>query len=430
MAAGLGAAARAALASALGTKHGGIVLHRTEVVEKLVAYHGDRGEALTDLPLDVPRDGVEAHARRWRAKLSAAGVVDLGDQEDFIQWAQARSAPAGSGGSGTASVLAKAALLALEESGDRPSVAGITNLERALVAGEAGDEDSQCCNAIVAYNLLWGRDPTPHEEEAWLRQKATLGGRLDGRIDITTDEKYGKMCKSADSVGRVTLRRALKSATPIMFEDWKVDMSDMLHAKNLPKAAARLDKVVAHGRRQAHGVWEAQREYFEGYFFRECLGMGLPKVIAEASGLICAGSPLVLAARIKGQQTGVQDAFMKHFVAPGSTSSGTPSTFSQTLTDLGSLDSVSQVGGSSVASDSSGRVAELEAKLKASEEARFADRVDNRGRCKYCLQDDCPFSKGGKPCRSYWQGINYLNEQRAARRKQREAGRTEEDKTE
>ena len=51
MATGLGAAARAALASALGTKHGGIVLHRTEVVEKLVAYHGDRGEALTDLPL-------------------------------------------------------------------------------------------------------------------------------------------------------------------------------------------------------------------------------------------------------------------------------------------------------------------------------------------------------------------------------------------
>ena len=61
---------------------------------------------------------------------------------------------------------------------------------------------------------------------------------MDGRIDITTDEKYGKMCKSAESVGRITLRRALKSATPVMFEDWKVDMADMLHAKNLPKAAS------------------------------------------------------------------------------------------------------------------------------------------------------------------------------------------------
>ena len=71
-----------------------------------------------------------------------------------------------------------------------------------------------------------------------------------------------------------------------MFEEWKVDMCDQLHAKNLPKAAARLDKIVAFAVRQAHHVWEAEREYLEGYFFKELLGLGLPKLIAPASALV------------------------------------------------------------------------------------------------------------------------------------------------
>ena len=48
-------------------------------------------------------------------------------------------------------------LLALEEAGDRPSVAGLSNMERALAIGEAGEEEAQCCNAVVAYNIIWVR---------------------------------------------------------------------------------------------------------------------------------------------------------------------------------------------------------------------------------------------------------------------------------
>ena len=48
----------------------------------------------------------------------------------------------------------------MEEAGDRPSAAGLTNMEKALAVGEAGEEEQQCCNAVVAYNLIWGRDPT------------------------------------------------------------------------------------------------------------------------------------------------------------------------------------------------------------------------------------------------------------------------------
>ena len=105
-----------------------------------------------------------------------------------------------------------------------------------------------------------------------------------------------------------------------MFEDWRVDLSEQLHAKNLPRAAARLDKVVAFSVKQSHHVWEAQREYLEGYFFRELLGLGLPKVIAPASALICAGSPLVLSARLKLQSSSLQQQFVASAIGSATSS--------------------------------------------------------------------------------------------------------------
>ena len=161
----------------------------------------------------MPRDGVATHERRWRARLSAAGVTDAGDVEDFLLWCAARSAPAAAGGTGDAAGLAKMALLALEAAGDRPSVAGITNLEKVLREGEAGEEDEQCVNATVAYILIWGRDPTATEKSSWEASKASVGNRPGAKIDITSDEKYGKMQKASEATGRSTLRRALKSST-------------------------------------------------------------------------------------------------------------------------------------------------------------------------------------------------------------------------
>ena len=149
----LGAAATAALESVLKREHGGMKLHG-DCVAALVAYFAGRGEAVTDLPLDYPLRGSEDFERRWLAKLRAAKVADEGDQVDFLLWTKARSAPAAGGGAATATGLAKVALLALEEAGDRPSVAGLSNMEKALAVGEAGEEEAQCCNAIVAYNLI------------------------------------------------------------------------------------------------------------------------------------------------------------------------------------------------------------------------------------------------------------------------------------
>ena len=151
--------------------------------------------------------------------------MDQGDIEDFLLWMDARSAPVGAGGAGAASGLAKVALVALESVGDRPSAAGMTALEKSLALGEAGDEESQCQCALVAFLLIWGRDPTPSEEIEWDRQKASLGDRRGGRIDITSDEKYGKLQKSSELVGRITLRRALRAADQHMFDEWLTDMT-------------------------------------------------------------------------------------------------------------------------------------------------------------------------------------------------------------
>ena len=237
---------------ALCRKHGIYTNAKKTLVDPLVAYYLGRGEVLTDIPLDVPSANKEDHVRRWRARLSAAKVTDEGDIEDFLLWMEARSAPVGSGGAGAAAGLAKVALVALEAAGDRPSAAGLISLEKALALGEAGEEEAQCQNAQVAFLLVWGRDATPQEEVEWERQHATFGGRAGGKIDITSDEKYGKLQKSSELVGRVTLRRALLAANGDMFEEWTTDTTDLLHAKNKPKAAARLAKVVAHAKRQAH----------------------------------------------------------------------------------------------------------------------------------------------------------------------------------
>ena len=153
-------AAAIAIGEALKRVHGPYKNNVNTVVDPLVTYYTGRGESLADIPLDVPSVNKTDHERRWRARLVAAGVADQGDIEDFLLWMDARSAPVGAGGAGAASGLAKVALVALESVGDRPSAAGMTALEKSLALGEAGDEESQCQCALVAFLLIWGSSST------------------------------------------------------------------------------------------------------------------------------------------------------------------------------------------------------------------------------------------------------------------------------
>ena len=105
-------------------------------------------------------------------------------------------------------------------------------------------------------------------------------------------------------------------------------------------------------------MWEALREYLEGYFFKEFLGLSLPHVIASASALVCAGSPVVFAARLRAQPLKEQQAFLGPALPVASPSTVLGSSSGSSLVDsLAPSDSVSQIG----ASGDSRRVAELEA---------------------------------------------------------------------
>ena len=64
----------------------------------------------------------------------------------------------------------------------------------------------------------------------------------------------------------------------------------------------------------------------------------------------------------------------------------------------------------------------MEQKLKEAQAGQAKSPVaDALGRCRFCMQTDCPSLSGGKPCREFWQAVNYSSEKRAERRKKREA---------
>ena len=99
--------------------------------------------------------------------------------------------------------------------------------------------------------------------------------------------------------------------------------------------------------------------------------------------------------------------------------------------EIGPSASASQVGADSAhVSALQAQIRKAEAELvalknppPASYTAGYADRADSQGRCKFCLRTECLFLTGGKPCREYHQAMNYLGEQRAARRKAAEAAK-------
>ena len=115
------------------------------------------------------------------------------------------------------------------------------------------------------------------------------------------------------------------------------------------------------------------------------------------------------------QSSKEQQAFlggMGGFATPKG-SSTTSSTISMPLSDVASL-SGSDIGPSvSVAGGGAARIAELEAQLASS---LYADRKDDRGRCRYCLRAECLYITGGRPCREYNQAIDFLGQARAARK--------------
>ena len=76
----LGDAAKAALEAELGRTYRGRRLHVTLHATKLVDFFVARGEALTDLPLDVETHDTTAWRELWLALCKDAGIAGASDQ--------------------------------------------------------------------------------------------------------------------------------------------------------------------------------------------------------------------------------------------------------------------------------------------------------------------------------------------------------------
>jgi hypothetical protein len=277
----LGSAAVAAHTAFWAAPHGGRALPLEIVQKPLVAYFTGRGEALAELPTDVDVSDMPSWRDEWLDIAKSAGIGEERDQKRIVNWLEKRFA--GPGGTKAVGVAAKA-LETLDAHGVALSAAIISDLEKALASGEAGDALAQCTSCLTVALLYTGSPYSPADEEEWQRLKAALPVGSNGTIDITAFDSYTKLHKS----NRITLERALRSG--VLFESWFAKTINIFAAQALPKAVTMLQSVVNHARAQSPGSVKRQLMYLHGYFFTEYLGLGIPEVVGVRSAFI-ANSP-------------------------------------------------------------------------------------------------------------------------------------------
>ena len=419
----LDATAEAALKAVLAESQGRYRL-AADTSEALVTYFKARGRGVMDLPWDVDRLNDAAWEREWRAYLRAAGVTDEAEALLLIEWLRARSAP----GSTTSSQqgITKVALTALENNGYKISPAAAAALERELSASEAGSEESQCCNARLAFRLLMNVDPTP-QQTAWWEQQFSALASLDGGagIDIPGLEAYNKLHKpSSSAVQLLTLERALKNERD--FNEWLMQTVRSLEVVGLPKASIRLMMVVSQATTQANGMWEPKRTYLMGYFFKEYRGLGLPKLLGHSSAYNSMGA--FAAAHAKGPATPSSSGFLP----PGLgrlDGAGSEASFSVDMASLSgrSAGPLSEVGSqpsvcpsaSTASFDTGALAAAITAAVVPAVKAALAsekgsDQAGGGGggggkRCPYCRRTTCPMLEdSSKQCRAASEALQLL----------------------
>jgi hypothetical protein len=248
----LGAAAEAAHTAFWAGSQGGKTLSSEHIQKKLVPYFVGRGEALVDLPTDVDVDDVEGWKQEWEAIAASAGISDPVDCGRLVKWLQKRSA-------GPTSVrsqgVAGRALETLEAHGVSLSSAVISELEKNLASGEAGDVLAQSTSCLCVGILYTGKPYEPEDCERWERLRGSLVPGQCGTVNICGFPNYILLqSKSAN----ITLERALKH--PLLWEQYLTNTLETLQANGLPKAASRLHQVVGQARKQARSSEPKQRD--------------------------------------------------------------------------------------------------------------------------------------------------------------------------
>ena len=421
--AALGAVAQAALAGKFAESHGDFALHVT-AREALVVYCSARGEGIPDLPWTVDASNEQAWERRWAARLGAAGVADELDAVDLIGWLRANNAPVG-GGSAAVTGAARIALRSLESSGVVVNAAALASLERDMAASEAGNAEEQCTSCKCAWLLLTGESASREDQEWHMAQHASLGGMDGGTINITGRKSYRDLHKASSSSYQVlTLERALREEP--LFERWLGKMVEKLQNAFLPKAGLRLMQVVAQASTQSNGHWPVKRRYLEGYFFDEYLGLGLPHLMANASAFNAMGA--LHHARASGVNLSCAKQVASSVVDLASVSSGSqagnvvPTIAAPESVIFPSSASSSLADPTGIVTAMRDMIGGLSQRLEALEKQGVDGGAASIGRkCLHCGRAECPFIRGGEPCREARQAEAARNTANAARRKAAEA---------
>jgi hypothetical protein len=277
----LGDVAKAAHAALWQQRHGGRTLAKELVQDKLNGYFAGRGEAVVDLPIDVDVDDVEGWRVEWRAIAASAGIDDEVDRERLIKFLEKRSAgPVGIKATG----VAAKALETLESHGVTLTHSIISDLEKNLALGEAGDAQAQSTSCLCVGILFTGAPFEADDEERWIRLHSALAPGKGGQIDICRFPGYiSLMSKSAN----LTLERALKSQA--LWDQYYEETQDRLETNGLPKAATMLHSVVMQCTRQSQGNEVKKRDFLRGYFFDEFRGLGMPERTGVRSALAIMG---------------------------------------------------------------------------------------------------------------------------------------------
>ena len=363
------------------------------VVTALVDFFDGRGESVADLSLSCAASDLERFEAEWHGYAADAGITSVGDQRKLTGWLSARMQSAAGAVTEKASGTAGVVINALEEIGRPLDGTEAASIRAKLAAKEKGEEADQCVGALCVAILYLGRAFKESEQKEYSAQFLYMGG-VEGIVDVTRMESYIEFHNSTKDRDVLSLERAVRGASASLdkLERWLVRTMELLTRSGLPLASLRLMQLDQRIKRDCGASWAARRAYYETYFFESRLGIGLP--VASDSAAFAAA-------------TGARTELMPPSGSVGSVRSVVP------LSSVSVGDSVSQSGGSSVASSAEtelaslrSHMAKLEAKLDAPPPGETPKvgitGVTGRSQCDFCRRSTCPLVLGlGRPCRQY-----------------------------
>ena len=323
-------------------------------------------------------------------------------------WLSQRMVSAAGAATEKSTGIAGVVVTTLEELGRPLDGVSATTLRAKLAAKEKGEETDQCVGSLCVAILYLGRAFKEAESKEYDAQFTHMGG-VDGIVDVTRMESYIEFHNSTRDRDVLSLERAVRGSGASLekLERWLVRTMELLTRSGLPLASLRLMQLDQRIKRDCGGSWPARRAYFETYFFESRLGIGLP---------VSSDSAAFAAATGARSDVGVLSSSSSSLPAAGGTKS-------IALSAIGSCDSVSQVGGGSVASAAptelavlQASLAKLEAKLDSSsslEAKPGLSGVTGRTQCDFCRRTECPLITGvGRPCRQYNKALELFRKDR------------------